>query len=49
MRQELVFIGQGLDKAQIIHQLENCLISEAQLLEGKEAWAKLADPFPLGS
>lgn len=46
MRQELVFIGQGLDKSDIIKRLEDCLLSEEQLLQGSKEWAKLPDPFP---
>lgn len=46
MRQELVFIGQGLDKSDIINRLEDCLLSEEQLLQGSKEWAKLPDPFP---
>lgn len=46
MRQELVFIGQGLDKADIIQQLDDCLLSEEQVLEGMQAWSALPDPFP---
>lgn len=46
MRQELVFIGQGLDKDDITSRLEACLLTEEQLLQGREEWAKLPDPFP---
>ena len=46
MRQELVFIGQGLDKADIIARLDACLLTEDMVLQGKQAWAKLPDPFP---
>lgn len=46
MRQELVFIGQGLDKRDIIERLDACLLTEQELLQGKDAWAKLPDPFP---
>ncbi|MEP0073985.1 MAG: zinc metallochaperone GTPase ZigA [Marinomonas sp.] len=47
MRQELVFIGQNLDKQAMISALDNCLLSEEALLNGKEYWATLNDPFPV--
>ena len=46
MRQELVFIGQGLDKERIINDLNNCLLSESEMLKGKSYWKSLSDPFP---
>ncbi|WP_448248777.1 zinc metallochaperone GTPase ZigA [Thalassotalea agariperforans] len=46
MRQELVFIGQNLNKEAIIATLNNCLLPEDELLQGKQHWAKLNDPFP---
>ena len=46
MRQELVFIGQGLDKDTMIGALENCLVTEDDLLKGEEFWTTLNDPFP---
>ncbi|MCF2907312.1 zinc metallochaperone GTPase ZigA [Pseudoalteromonas sp. DL2-H2.2] len=46
MRQELVFIGQGLDKAEIIRRLNACLLSEEEVLKGQQAWKTLPDPFP---
>lgn len=46
MRQELVFIGQGLDKDDITARLNACLLREEEVLQGKDAWAKLPDPFP---
>ena len=46
MRQELVFIGQGLDQKHITQLLDNCLLSDADLSLGKDHWAKLPDPFP---
>ena len=46
MRQELVFIGQGLDKEAMIYALENCLVTEDDLLKGEEFWTTLNDPFP---
>ena len=46
MRQELVFIGQGLDKNKVTESLENCLLTDDELLKGKEHWATFSDPFP---
>ena len=46
MRQELVFIGQGLDQEGIIKILEDCLLTDEELLKGKEYWLGLKDPFP---
>ena len=46
MRQELVFIGQGLNKEDIIKRLDDCLLTEEQVLQGSKAWAELPDPFP---
>jgi len=46
MRQELVFIGQNLDKESITQALDNCLLSEEEVLRGKDYWLTLEDPFP---
>lgn len=46
MRQELVFIGQHLDKQEIIRQLDACLLSVEQMAEGIDSWMSMADPFP---
>ncbi len=46
MRQELVFIGQNLDKDSMTAALNNCLLSEEEVLEGKDHWINLPDPFP---
>ena len=45
MRQELVFIGQGLDREQVTRQLDNCLLSEEELFAGQAYWTTLPDPF----
>jgi G3E family GTPase len=46
MRQELVFIGQGLDKTAMIDALDDCLVLEDDLLKGEEFWTTMNDPFP---
>ncbi|MEM7018705.1 MAG: zinc metallochaperone GTPase ZigA [Pseudomonadota bacterium] len=46
MRQELVFIGQGLDQAKMTQTLDSCLLNEEELLKGKNYWKTLSDPFP---
>ena len=46
MRQELVFIGQGLDQENMIKALDDCLVSEDDMLKGEEFWTSLEDPFP---
>lgn len=46
MRQELVFIGQGLDKAAMTSALDKCLLSETEVLQGRDYWETFSDPFP---
>ena len=46
MRQELVFIGQGLDQNRVTQLLDDCLLSDPDLLLGEDLWTKFSDPFP---
>lgn len=46
MRQELVFIGQGLKQDRMMQALDACLLNDQELLQGKNYWATLDDPFP---
>lgn len=46
MRQELVFIGQGLDQSAMIQALDDCLLSEEEIIRGQAYWESLKDPFP---
>ena len=46
MRQELVFIGQNLDKEHMTEALDDCLLTDEDLLKGKAHWATFTDPFP---
>ncbi|MFO7704867.1 MAG: GTP-binding protein, partial [Halopseudomonas sp.] len=44
-RQELVFIGQHIDFAQLARELDACLLTDAEMAAGAEAWQALPDPF----
>jgi len=46
MRQELVFIGQNLKQDEITRALDDCLLTEAEVLLGRVFWETLSDPFP---
>ena len=46
MRQELVFIGQGLDQEKMMQKLDECLLTEEEVLQGREYWETLKAPFP---
>ena len=45
MRQELVFIGQDLDKEKMIEDLDACLLNDEDLMKGPKHWETLHDPF----
>ncbi|WP_426102220.1 zinc metallochaperone GTPase ZigA [Pseudomonas sp. PSPC3-3] len=44
-RQELVFIGQNIDFALMRAELDACLLTDAEMAQGVDAWRLLADPF----
>jgi G3E family GTPase len=43
---EVVFIGQALDRAAIERAFETSLLTDAELAAGMADWHSLADPFP---
>jgi G3E family GTPase len=47
-RQEIVFIGTGYDEADLVRQLDACLVGESEepLACDWSAWSDLRDPFP---
>lgn len=45
-RQEMVFIGIGMDEIAIYDSLQDCLLTDEEFALGIEAWKKLSDPFP---
>ncbi|SPR97682.1 GTP-binding protein [Cupriavidus taiwanensis] len=45
-RQELVLIGLDMDHAALQARLDACLLSDAEMAAGVEAWATYPDPFP---
>lgn len=48
-RQELVFIGTGLDKEILCEKLKNCLLTEEEMGLEVSSWVLLNDPFPISS
>lgn len=45
-RQEIVLIGQNMDRAALTRGFDACLVSDLQFGFGPKAWTKLPDPFP---
>ena len=45
-RQELVYIGIGMDEIAIYDSLQECLLTDEEFSEGIEAWKSFHDPFP---
>ena len=44
-RQELVFIGQQIDFNALTVELDACLLTDAEIAMGPDAWQRLSDPF----
>ncbi|WP_130906604.1 zinc metallochaperone GTPase ZigA [Pseudomonas sp. Sample_16] len=44
-RQELVFIGQNIDFKQLTAELDDCLLTDAEMALGVQGWRMLPDPF----
>lgn len=45
-RQDLVFIGMGMDEAALRRRFEECLLTDEEMAFGEDAWANLTDPLP---
>ncbi|MBX3183608.1 MAG: zinc metallochaperone GTPase ZigA [Polyangiaceae bacterium] len=45
-RQELVIIGSKMDEGGLCAALDVCLLTDAELMEGEQAWQRYPDPFP---
>ncbi len=45
-RQELVFIGIELNIPAVQNQLDACLLTDAEMVQGSKKWARYRDPFP---
>ena len=45
-RQEIAFVGIGLEEALMRAQLDDCLLTDREMRRGPEVWRSYADPFP---
>lgn len=48
-RQELVYIGQQLNREQLQAELDRCLLDDDEMRKGSSFWQSLPDPFPVWS
>ena len=48
-RQELVYIGIGMDELAIYDSLQECLLTDEEMALGIQAWMQFRDPFPAWS
>lgn len=46
-RQQIVYIGQKLPKAEMLEALRKCLLNDREMALGPDKWANFRDPFPL--
>jgi G3E family GTPase len=46
-RQELVFIGAGMDRVAIEQRLNHCLLDDVEMRLGQVGWESFADPFSI--
>jgi len=44
-RQEIVLIGQGMDRDAVTGALDECLLTDEEM-KGQDDWSRLPDPFP---
>jgi G3E family GTPase len=48
-RQAIAFMGIELNSADLVAQLDACLLSESEMISGERSWETLPDPFPAWS
>ena len=45
-RQEIVFIGLGMDQEALVRDLNTCLLTKEEMRQGDPVWETYPDPFP---